>query len=88
MKYRGSTADPAPALNKLFARLERRYYRLLAWHGISSIFLMLAATAALSFILDSVFELSLGLRLAMLVVAILLWIRVLVRGLRIQMARA
>ena len=82
MKYRGSTADPAPALNKLFARLERRYYRLLAWHGISSIFLMLAATAALSFILDSVFELSLGLRLAMLVVAILLWIRVLVRGRR------
>ena len=82
MKYRGSTADPAPALNKLFARLERRYYRLLAWHGISSIFLMLAAAAALSFILDSVFELSLGLRLAMLVVAVLLWIRVLLRGRR------
>ena len=82
MKYRGSTADPAPALNELFARLERRYYRLLAWYGISSIFLMLAATAALSFVLDSVFELSQGLRLAMLVVAALLWIRVLVQGRR------
>ena len=58
MKHRGSVADPGPALNELFGRLERRYYHLLAWHGIASIFLMLAATASVSFILDSVFELD------------------------------
>ena len=79
---RGSVADPGPALNELFGRLERRYYHLLAWHGIASIFLMLAATAAVSFILDSVFELDKWLRVAVIIVAVLLWIRVLLQGRR------
>ncbi|MEC9352307.1 MAG: DUF4175 family protein, partial [Planctomycetota bacterium] len=74
--------DPGPALNELFARLERRYYHLLAWHGIASIFLMLAATAAISFILDSVFELDKWLRVAVIILAVALWVRVLLQGRR------
>ena len=80
MNIKSRLPDPAPALNRIFQRLEKKYYRLLAWYGISAIFLMLAATATLSFILDFTFELHWTLRLAVLVAAVILWARVLVRG--------
>ena len=66
MKNKSRLQDPAPALNRLFQRLEKKYYSLLAWHGISAIFLMLAATAGLSFILDFTFEMHWTLRLVCL----------------------
>ena len=72
MNIKSRLPDPAPALNRIFQRLEKKYYRLLAWYGISAIFLMLAATAALSFILDFTFELHWTLRLAVLVAAVIL----------------
>ena len=80
MKNKSRLQDPAPALNRLFQRLEKKYYSLLAWHGISAIFLMLAVTAGLSFILDFTFELHWTLRLAVLAAAVALWVRVLIRG--------
>ena len=80
MKNKSRLQDPAPVLNRLFQRLEKKYYSLLAWHGISAIFLMLAATAGLSFILDFTFEMHWTLRLAVLVAAAALWLRVLIRG--------
>ena len=80
MKNKSRLQDPAPALNRLFQRLEKKYYSLLAWHGISAIFLMLAATAGLSFILDFTFEMHWTRRLAVLVAAAALWLRVLIRG--------
>jgi len=80
MKNKSRLQDPAPALNRLFQRLEKKYYSLLAWHGISAIFLMLAATAGLSFILDFTFEMHWTLRLVVLAAAAALWVRVLIRG--------
>jgi hypothetical protein len=80
MKNKSRLQDPAPALNRLFQRLEKKYYSLLAWHGISAIFLMLAATAGLSFILDFTFEMHWTLRLVVLAAAVALWVRVLIRG--------
>ncbi len=80
MKNKSRLQDPAPVLNRLFQRLEKKYYSLLAWHGISAIFLMLAATAGLSFILDFTFEMHWTLRLAVLAAAAALWLRVLIRG--------
>ena len=76
MKNKSRLQDPAPALNRLFQRLEKKYYSLLAWHGFPAILLLLAATAGLSFILEFTFEMHWTLRLAVLAAAAALWVRV------------
>ena len=71
---------PAPLLNRSFVRLERRFYRLLAWHGLADVVLVLVLAVLVSFLLDYVFEMPWALRLLFLVVVAALWAVVLLRG--------